>query len=436
MSDLVVRVLNGQTFRFAAVALLVLVMLIPLAFVQGVTTERQRYFDQAAADIAAAWGGSQPVAGPFLVVPERGGAGREEGAGDAGEAGRRERVLLPSALDVAVDVRHQMRTRGIYKVPVYQAVLKFSGTFEPPASAGDRPVGPARLVVGIGDARAIGALTNLELGGTTVRFTAGTGEGWLGDGVHAEVVLPTPDAPVPFTFELTLRGSQTLGIAPVAAESTIGMTSTWPYPSFTGRFLPDEHEIGADGFSARWAVHELALGLPTGRLQSPAESIAAMDYATVSLFQPVTGYTRVDRGIKYGVLFIGLTFLTFLCFEMASVVRFHYVQYAVAGAGLVLFYLALLSLSEILPFLWSYVIAALLLGSLVTWYVWRITRSLPLSLGVFGVLCGLYLCLYVLLALEAYALLVGTGVLLVGLFALMHTTSRLDVAAPSPMAAP
>ena len=37
MSDLVVRVLNGQTFRFAAVALLVLVMLIPLAFVQGVT---------------------------------------------------------------------------------------------------------------------------------------------------------------------------------------------------------------------------------------------------------------------------------------------------------------------------------------------------------------------------------------------------------------
>lgn len=40
------------------------------------------------------------------------------------------------------------------------------------------------------------------------------------------------------------------------------------------------------------------------------------------------------------------------------------------GAGLVLFYLALLSLSETLPFTGAYAIAASLLSSLVTWYVW------------------------------------------------------------------
>ncbi|HEX7037426.1 MAG TPA: cell envelope integrity protein CreD [Pseudomonadales bacterium] len=413
MSDLVLKVLSGQTFRFAAVAVLVLVMLIPLAFVQGVSAERQRYFAQAAADIAASWGGPQTVSGPFLVVPDE-----------------RDRVLLPSTLDVSVDVRHQMRTRGIYQVPVYQAVLKFSGTFVVPQSVGDRSV-PARLVVGIGDTRAVAAVSNLELGGTEARFAAGTGEGWLGEGVHAEAALPKPGVSMPFAFELTLRGSQTLGVAPVGSETTIGMTSTWPHPSFTGRFLPDQHEIRADGFRARWAVHELARGLPPSRLQA-----LATDYVSVSLFQPVTAYTRVDRGIKYGVLFIGLTFLTFVCFEIASAARFHYVQYAVVGAGLVLFYLALLSLSETLPFLWSYVIAALLLGSLVTWYVWRITRRLALSLGVFAILAALYLCLYVLLALEAYALLVGTGVLIVALFALMHVTSRLDEPSPAGRAYP
>jgi len=77
------------------------------------------------------------------------------------------------------------------------------------------------------------------------------------------------------------------------------------------------------------------------------------------------------------------------------------------------------------------VIAALLLGSLVSWYVWRITRRVALSLGVFAILAALYLCLYVLLALEAYALLVGTGVLIVALFALVHVTSRLDEASPA-----
>ncbi len=69
MNDTVVRALNGQTLRFAVVGLLVLAMLIPLAFVQGVSAERQRYFQQAAADIAAAWGGPQALAGPILVVP-------------------------------------------------------------------------------------------------------------------------------------------------------------------------------------------------------------------------------------------------------------------------------------------------------------------------------------------------------------------------------
>jgi inner membrane protein len=435
MDDVVARVLNGQTLRFTAVGTLVLVMLIPLAFVQGVTEERQRYFDEAAADIATAWGGPQALAGPFLVVPEMRRAGSVVDAGDPGRQERRQmRVLLPRSLDVSVEVRHQTRARGIYQVPVYQAMVTFSGTFLVPDPDADvrRLADEARLLVGITDTHAVEAMSELELAGATAPFTASTGQAWLGQGVHADTVFPTPGVPTRFAFQVTLRGSGTLGVAPVGAISEISMTSSWPHPSFTGRFLPSEHEIGPQGFSARWVVQEFARRLPVSWIQDSDEISLEDGYAVVSLFQPVTGYTRVDRGIKYGVLFIGLTYLTFICFEMLTAVRFHYVQYAVVGAGLVLFYLALLSLSEALPFPAAYVIAALLLGSLVTWYVWMITRRLPLSAGVLGILIALYLCLYVLLELEAYALLVGTGVLFVGLFALMYATSRLDDAAIPP----
>ena len=97
------------------------------------TPGNRRYFEEAAADIAAAWGGPQALAGPFLVVPETGHvapAGESDDSG--GRARHQERVLTPRTLEVAVEVDHQMRRRGIYEVPVYVAVVTFSGTFQVP----------------------------------------------------------------------------------------------------------------------------------------------------------------------------------------------------------------------------------------------------------------------------------------------------------------
>lgn len=416
-------VLPGHTSRFAVVGVLVLVMLIPLAMVRGVSAERQRYFETAAGHVAAAWGGSQALAGPFLLVPETRDAGS---AGSAADQKHWTRVVLPESLDVSVEVRHETRSRGIYQVPVYQAVATFEGTFVLPEAPSDvgRPGDGARLVVGISDPRAVESISELEFAGTATPFAAGTGDSWLREGAHAAATTPGPGTPAHFSFQLALRGSGTFAVAPVGSTSGIDMTASWPHPSFNGRFLPSEHEISADGFSARWTVRELARGL----LASWVAGSQPVDlgYAEASLFQPVTGYTLVERGIKYGVLFIGLTYLAFICFEMLAAVRFHYVQYAVLGAGMVLFYLALLSLSEALPFLGAYVVAALLLCALVTWYAWMITRRRQIAAAVGGILVALYACLYVLLELEDYALLVGTGVLFAGLFALMYATSRLE----------
>ena len=74
----------------------------------------------------------------------------------------------------------------------------------------------------------------------------------------------------------------------------------------------------------------------------------------VSLIQGVDFYTKINRTIKYAVMFIAITFLAFFLFEVLSKIRIHPFQYLLVGFALALFYLLLLSLSEKFGFLPAY----------------------------------------------------------------------------------
>jgi inner membrane protein len=424
----------GTTGRFAVIGLLVLAMYIPLAMVDGVTSERQRYFERTMDDVADAWGGEQVISGPFLVVPEL--VQRDRSASeDEPDSFVTQRVILPSQLQVQVDVRHQMRSRALYEVPVYTAVLRVTGAFPVldqsagvPTHSRLEPDG-ARMVLGISHTRAISRASELTVGASTLEFESGTGLGWPGSGVQASAHGYDGSRIQPFAFEIELKGTRALGLTPVGGASSISMTSSWPHPSFSGQYLPAEQEIGADGFTARWQVHELARDLPASWRVRDGMVAPEQMLASVRLFQPVTVYRVVDRAIKYGVLFIALTFLTFVCLELTVRLRVHPVQYGVVGIALVLFYMTLLSLSEHLSFDLAYLASTILLTGMISWYVKGIARSSGLA-GLTALVLGiLYGVLYVLLMLEVFALLTGTAVLLAGLYALMLSTRRLKFAA-------
>jgi len=426
----------GGTGRFVVLGLLVLAMFIPLAFVDGVTEERQSYFERTLNDVADAWGGEQVLNGPYLVVPEtieiRGTELVDGKQSRVVKRGRR--VVLPSSLNLTVQIDHQMRRRALYEVPVYTAVLRVSGEFP----TLDRRSGidsldrldlqAARVVVGISHTRAIGRVSELTLAGSHFEFESGSGEPWLGNGIHAAAIGYDGSQPRSFEFELELKGTRALGLAPIGGESRVDMASTWPHPSFSGEYLPERYRVAADGFTAQWAISDLARNLPDSWLAVAESSPPASMLASVRLFQPVTGYKVVDRAIKYGVLFIALTFITFVCFELTLGFRFHPVQYGVVGIALVLFYLTLLSLSEHLPFGFAYGLATVLLTAMIAWYVQSLSGSRSL-MGFTAVIIGaLYGVLYVLLKLETFALLLGTAVLLLGLFGLMFATRSLTLA--------
>ena len=135
-----------------------------------------------------------------------------------------------------------------------------------------------------------------------------------------------------------------------------------------------------------------------------------------------------DRAVKYGVLFIGLTFIALFCFELSAGARLHFMQYGLVGVSMSLFYLVLLSLAEHAAFPLAFAAAGLISVLMNGLYIMAAMRSLPRGLTVMGLLAGLYTVLYALLKMEDYALLMGTALVLIVLGVLMYLTRHLPVA--------
>ncbi len=431
------RLQNNLIVRFAVVGFLVLIMLVPLALVSGLSSERQGYFQQTLHEIAASWGNQQKIVGPVLVVPAMRKV-RDDRIQDGRVVETRWRespmnvIVLPDRLDMDVKLEHQFRHRAIYDVPVFQAEVNLLGSF-PTLDLDKLDPQPdrllldeAKLVIGLGDIHAVGHISQLRLGDVRLEVEPGSHHTFVAEkGVHVPLATYTGEATEEFSLSLELKGTDGFHFAPIGAATTVSMQSSWPHPSFSGAFLPDRYEISADGFDAQWSVHAFARGMPDAWSASDKPLTIAQHLGGVRLHNPVTPYTLVDRGIKYGVLFVALTYLVFVCFELMAGCGFHLVQYGVVGLGLALFYLTLLSLSEHIRFGIAYTLASLIMTALIAWYVGAITGETRLAGIIAAVEMGLYGILYVLLQLEDYALLTGTAVLLLAFGLIMYATRAL-----------
>ena len=137
-------------------------------------------------------------------------------------------------------------------------------------------------------------------------------------------------------------------------------------------------------------------------------------------------YSQSERAVKYGFLFVFLTFVAFLLFEVLRRMAIHPIQYVLCGAALALFFLLLVSLSEHLPFAAAYLAASGACVGLIAFYVGHVLGSMRRGLVVGGVLGALYGFLYVFLQSEDYALLLGAILLFAALTIVMIITRRVD----------
>jgi inner membrane protein len=423
---------QGVTFKVLGIALLALLMLIPLAQVNGLVGERESRAQEATRQIGARWGSAQTVGGPVLAVPVRCQRQRENAIVTVEET----EFLLPDRVAVSTTLAPELRSYGIYDSVVYTAALKVEGRF---AQADFALVGTtdactaqwarAQIRVPIADVHGIRRASTLRVGGQELAF--GPDGGGLGDiaTIGAPIALePAMLAqPLAFAFELTLAGSERFALLPLARQTEAHVEGAWPDPGFDGSFVPAERHVDAHGFAADWQVLDLNRRIAQHWSAQATAALALSDGAFgVSLVRPANAYQQNVRAGKYGVLFIALTFVAFFLFEVLRGLRVHPVQYLLVGLALCTFYVVLLALSEQVGFSWAYIAAAGATIALVGGYAAAVLAQRRAGL-VLGALLGLvYALLYGLVRSEDYALLMGSLALLAAVAALMVLTRRVD----------
>lgn len=137
-------------------------------------------------------------------------------------------------------------------------------------------------------------------------------------------------------------------------------------------------------------------------------------------------YRKVERVLKYAILFIILTFGAFFLMDILGSLRLHPIQYLLVGLSLAEFYLLLLALTEHLGFLLAYIISAIMTTCLITLYSRFILKNKRGATIVGLMLAFIYSYLLIVLHLETYALLMGALLLFVVLATVMIITRNVD----------
>jgi len=423
---------------FSKLVIIALIMGVSWAatlFVLGVVEDRSSRADEAVAEIATKWSREQTVSGPVLTIPVR-----TSITTASGERILQEELvfLLPEALDYDVSLDAEVLSRGIFDAGVYTSTIAGSGTFnlndvDINGIPGSVQWNKARLSMSIPDTRGIDANAALMWDNKKSAFEPGVSSVVLGEtGISTSVTVNQFQKAYPFSFALSLRGSEGLNFVPLGESTTVQVSSDWPAPSFTGEFLPKERKLDKAGFTASWAVSSFGRSLEQswlGAKEVPnatiAENVQKSTFG-VALYQDVDLYTQVNRSIKYSILFIALTFLAFFMFEVLAKLRIHPMSYLLVGFAIALFYLLLLSLSETIGFLYAYLASVVAVTGLITAYCTSVLKAKKRAGIIAALLVALYAYLYVLLQLDELSLIFGSVFLFAILSTVMYLTRNID----------
>ncbi len=440
--------------KFVIVLALGFLLTIPLFATWLLVYDRQNQSETAQQSIVEGWGGEQVFAGPKLVIPYT--ARVQETVEQDGKTVtrtntvERELYLAPEIVSLETELKTQTKKRAIYEVVVYDTNVTGSARFQLPddlerngIAMEDIAFDRAELRFGLSDARGLAGDNRVSINGESLTLKPGRGLGETGNsGFFAWVDASSlVDDVITAEFDVRFKGNESVTIAPHAGQTEWTVTSKWPHPSFAGSFLPEpeETEISADGFKAKYVITNLALGtslvsMQAGQQVTPQSAVRSAYYdpavaaasATVGLYQPVDIYGQVDRSAKYGFLIIGFTFVAFLLFDLIGGVRISSVQYILIGAALVLLFVLLLAFAEIIGFALAFVTASAATIGLITAYSASVLSSWRRASIIGGLLASLYGAIYILLSLEAYSLLIGSLLIFAALAGVMYVTRRLD----------
>ena len=429
---------------------------IPLILIGNLINDRGKLYKQTITNIGNEWGKSQKIIAPVITISYTDTSiNNKDSVSNASNTKavavvpvERKFAILPEELNATIEMKDEVRQRGIYNATVYNANVKLKGYFSAKILKEDRKV-LGCISIGLTDTKALIKINKFKIGDMDLEAMSGTmAAPLITNGISGQLGPEHNNTmnkeKIPFEIDIDFRGSRDISILPLGKKNHFEIKSNWKSPSFSG-VLPTERTIDENGFSAKWEVSNLIRNYPqvidvnedkySDFYDNNSDGYGAYgDYYSdgntvvkVALFDSVTSYTQIYRACNYGILFIGMSLVVVFIFEVVSKKAAHYVQYGVVGFSLVIFYLLLLSLSEHIGFEWAYLVSSLAIVIPNSMYITSMTSNKKFGIGMFIFLSGIYAILFSILRMEQYALLTGSLLILAVLYAVMYLTKKADV---------
>lgn len=423
--------------KIVLIAMLILGLWLPVGGIHNLVLERAELNQQVQSDIATSLSGAQTMVGPVLVQQLQ---LRKTAANTTMVDLPQWQVNGASHLKVQSNAQVEQRSRGLYRVRVYQSQHHIQAQFGPqallPSSfvaqgvVGDEQVRrvDSYLAFAVSDVRGLSTLPVVKINGVSRAVVAGSGLQAIPEGVRVPISADELAQGFQLEMAVDLQGSTGLDVLPTADSTEWQLQSNWRDPAFVGRFLPQQRQVRDDGFAAKWQSTQLSnpsvslLKLCAERNECSWQGKAF----EVQLIEAVDPYQQNERAVKYAILVIVLSFAWFYLAEILQTKPLHLMQYLLVGLTLVMFYLLLLSMSEVLGFALAYTLASVACAALLAFYLSAALHSVSRGIAMAGAYGVLQALLFLILQAETYALLSGSLLLFVTLAAMMAATRHLD----------
>lgn len=434
---------SSITARMLMVGFLVIILLIPLSFINSLIKERAYRQQDVVSEINQKWGNNVLLYGPILKLPYKT-YSETKTYNEKTKTYFKETqthikyaYIFPENLKSQVDVKSKTLNRGNFESAVFTTQMDFSGNYIPVDLTAkgikqeDIIWDKSSIIIKTSNLKGIKSEIQIKIQDKAYSFETNFNQSKSSnmDVLESNFINSKnifKDKNANFSFSMTFNGSRQIELIPIGKITTMHMTSNWADPSFIGNYLPNDEtkQITKEGFKADWKVLHINRAFSQQHLKS-IPSLNQFAFGTKFMVM-VDEYQKSERSAKYGFLVIGLTFLIFFLIQTLSKINIHPFQYLMIGIALTMFYTLLVSISEHSNFLKAYAISGASVIALITLYSKSILKTFKFPLFIGLSLTALYTFIYVIIQLENYALLVGSIGLFLILSIVMFVSRKID----------
>ncbi len=415
---------KNQTTNYTKKALLLfllsLLLLTPLVMFDSISSERQYSATNAINEIGKDWGESNKLSTPVIAIPYY----------------DNNKIMIlhitPEAYNAKVVLKPQKRKKGVYEAVIYNVEIAFEAEFDFNLYTASEMIDAdfvkfdmTNVILNLPNVRK-SEISTLTINQKPIAMKFAKPDRIPID----ESWLKTPESiKITISGVLSARGHSSFEAFLDAQKNTLEIESPWKNPSFSS-LLPNHHTIDSSGFKATYTSGNenpiFSSSFSINIKDSFKDKKDVIKPLKIEFYQGITEYRLIDRAVKYAYLFIALTFLALFLCEIASGKNVILLQYGLIGASLVVFYLSLLSFSEHFGFILAYILSCLSVIAPISLYTFSIMGEKRFAYIIGLIMVFLYASLFLMLFQDAYALLIGTFIVMFAVYAAMFLTRHLN----------